>query len=387
MRQKDAATQESSIRWWDVFRISIACYVPALIIVVVSFFLFRNTSISSQSNQTNQLLTEEQRNQITEEVKKALKRQPEEVEEALALQRAISEVPISIVAKEYIDGQVRQESEEQVKQVEDEVNNLKENWKGDLFGQIAFPVVFAIASIFAAFAVKDILTEILKEQERDRIKQELKQELRNQIVPEAIERDEINERVEAVEICTYWIEYELMTLSINQLIDEIKETSSSSQKIEDNVLSAIDNFFNRANLVLDKVSSNVREKELELIRRSKSEILSTKLRSIGLDDKVQALIKKTNEKLQTTGREKDKLESGPESKFVRLENILQVQMRLLLTTLNRLQEKSDSNEIVNLTDEVEKWVAIDWKIRYEENKNRARQSRNVSSIKPPFQRD
>ncbi len=143
--------------------------------------------------------------------------------EGLISEKAFSENPNSILAKGYIDGQIKQEVQEQAEKVtKDEIDKLKADWKGDLFGQISFPVIFTIASIFAAFAVKDILTEILKQEEKDKVKRELEHDL-IPMISETVETNPVLvQRLQSVEAYTSWLEHELLKIIIDQVLEELK---------------------------------------------------------------------------------------------------------------------------------------------------------------------
>lgn len=169
---------------WKIGGVLVIYYLPTFLLVVVSFFFFKPAS-----TQTNQKIDQQQIEQIKKEVTETVQDEPaksktqpgptitpeqisqikkaiqeeigklQELEKmALAQQKVANDN--SIVAQGYIEGEIKSQSEEAA---ENKVGELKENLKGDLFGQIAFPVIVAIASIFVAFAVKDALTEIIKE--------------------------------------------------------------------------------------------------------------------------------------------------------------------------------------------------------------------------------
>ncbi|MEO1351557.1 MAG: hypothetical protein AAFW84_22590 [Cyanobacteria bacterium J06635_15] len=373
---------------WNLIKVPIICYSPALLIVLASFGIFRFVNLSSQNDGAiDQVFTEQQKNTIAEEVDKVWESRQEELGELLVQQEAITKAPNSDLAKGYIDGIIRQEVQEQSQRAaQDEIDKLKADWKGDLFSQISFPVILAIASIFAAFAVKDILVEIIKEQERDRIRKGLAKELEDQMLPKAIEfsQTELEKKLSSLESYAYWLEYELLRVSVNQIINEIKDSSvRNSGETGDYVLSVVERSLNRADSILGMVSSDFREEELELIRRSGHEVIKTKCKQIFLDDEVQENAKKIGEKIQ----EFEEKNSGyhdemAENRVVRMERIFKVQISLLKATLWKLQD--DGNEsIESLIKEIDRYISIDRKELYRENKEKARKARLASSVKLP----
>lgn len=321
---------------WRILVVPISTYLSFFIIISITFLLFKPSNISLQNtNETNQSLTKEQKKQIAEEVNMLIATQQKKSSQ----QKAFSETPNSILAKGYIDGQIKQEAQEQAEKVaKDEIDKLKADWKGDLFGQISFPVIFAIASIFAAFAVKDILTEILKKEEKEEVKQELEQELRNQVVPEAIKHNqvEINKHIDEIETYTYWLEHELIGIMLAQITDDSKsELLVNLKEAEEKNIWAIEKLFYRANTTLNKVSSRLLGTDLNLIREAEYIDLKSRIKGIGLSESSQEiLLDKLDKSHQIASGAKDE-QLLPEYSYERIDNIAEMQIRLLVAKLSK----------------------------------------------------
>lgn len=340
-QKSESAMNKPKVNWRVAFTVSVACYLPAFLLVLtsglVSYFLFQNSRTFPQDtnniSSTNSPLTEQQ---VEEKIKKVLAQQ--------AAIRTVKEN--SPLAEKYIDGQIKQEARDQAeKAAQDEIDKLKADWKGDLYGQISFPIIFSIASIFAAFAVKDVLTEILKEQERNEIKQELKRELRDQIVPEAIEynQEKINDRIEIIEAYTYWLEHELLGIALAQLIDESKKKANiSSEEIE-----AIEKLLDRANTILNRISSEFRQADFKLLREAEYVALKSRIKNIGLTESSQSdLLDKLSKKPQVDSEKKDGFQLLLENPYEHIDNIVEVQMRLLIITLSKaLKNETDDDQL------------------------------------------
>ncbi len=198
---------------WLLLRVSFFSYLPALILLVLSFAVFKFTSnpqpavsdltlssfilTKNEEKSLSQLkekeiskksLTEEEGKElekleikekfqkvIENQIKKSAEQELEKQSNLLKSTEKLRDEKEFDLVNGYIGGEIyRQSKKEAETAAKDAIEKLKADWKGDLFGQISFPVVFAIASIFAAFAVKDILTEILKTEDKDALKKEIK---------------------------------------------------------------------------------------------------------------------------------------------------------------------------------------------------------------------
>lgn len=313
-----------------VFGVSAACYLPAILIVLLSHFWFGSSNKPSQNfSSAEQTLTNEQKKYIAEEVKKVLEQQPQEVEQARVQQEVISKIQTSIIAKEYIDGQIQQTAKVEAAQAaKGEIDRLQADWKGDLFGQITFPVVFAIASIFAAFAVKDILTEILKDQEKEKLKKEIEQELLDQIVPAAVEssQSEINRRIETIESYAYLLEYQITGILVNRsLNNEDRESSSISEDIRKNNQLTIEKLLDRATTALLMNADKLRGKDWEVFKAAECLALTAQIQDAGLSETSK---NKLLEKLAKGSQIADEKEK--EDPYSRIDDVIEVQLRLLI---------------------------------------------------------
>jgi hypothetical protein len=238
-RWEQIKDQMVNIPWLSIlkpFGVSIACYLPAFLLVILSASLFKPAITPS-----NQTLTKEEIEQITEKVKQALEGQQKKGKvSASAQNKAVSDISTpsnastSIVAQGYIDAKIKEENKELAEQAaKDEIEKLQSSWKGDLFSQITFPIVFAIASIFAAFAVKDILTEIIKDEKIKELERKINNDFNNlekakssQIITELKEaksdlelsnekiiENSIKEKTQAINLALAWLESKYRTKS------------------------------------------------------------------------------------------------------------------------------------------------------------------------------
>jgi len=303
------------------FLIPAFCYLPAFGLVWLSSNVFKPTTANTQISEMGTL-----EKQVETEVKKQLN-----------LRRAVPQGELQ-----------KQISDEVKKATREEIENQENKVKGDLFGQISFPVLFAIASIFAAFAVKDILTEILKEQEKEKIKQELKQELETQIVPEAIvfSRENISRKLQEVEDYAYWLEHEFLNVAINQVFSEINKSSIPiSKEIETRSLTAVEALFERADIALNRISSSFKKKDLELLRKAEYGVLEAQMRSIKLSQESKdCLLSMLKEKSQVAVEQGDQPRLPPEDCYKRMDDVFQIQMRLLIVTLSKIRDNDNNSE-------------------------------------------
>jgi len=294
------------------FLIPAFCYLPAFGLVWLSSNVFKPTTANTQISEMGTL-----EKQVETEVKKQLN-----------LRRAVPQGELQ-----------KQISDEVKKATREEIENQENKVKGDLFGQISFPVLFAISSIFAAFAVKDILTEILKEQEKDKIKQELRQEL-IPMISEAVENNpSLSQRILAVETYTRWLEHELLNIAVHQTFDELhKSLGSSFEEIREN-LGTIEKLLNRSKATLYEVGKSrvggFKESNLELLQEAELAIFQAKVKSIGLEEKMQnyLLLKLSEAPVMTRKNQSDLVQEDPNS---RMDEIFQMQIDLLISTLKKL---------------------------------------------------
>lgn len=325
--------------------VAILCYLPAFILVILGAWLFRpSNTLSPEPTKESITISQEELNQ---RISKELGNLREEDLEQLQAQRAIaSDSPNSVMAQGYLDSQIRQEVGIQTGEaVRSAVDELKSDWKGDLFSQISFPMVFAIASIFAAFAVKDILVEILKDQEKSKLKKALENELET-FVSDSVEtaiaskiRDITND-IKELEAYTYWLEHELLDIEISQSINrinqcDISKTGLLNSKEEETNVAALKALFDRSKNALEKVSADfVAGSDFLRLEKARNKVLEMKVSSSNLSQMSQV---KLMDQLQ---KYTDWDESDPvkESIQARMEELLKTQMSVLIATLSKLPE-------------------------------------------------
>lgn len=383
--------------WFKILKISIAGYLPAFLIVLMSAFLFKSTITLPQEGKVNRLSqvpTTEERKQIIKEIAKDVKRQLEsQQEEAKNDASQQNEVVASLIkspntatsiwAKGYIDAKINEKFTEQNQNLaeqaaEDKIEKLQALWKEDLLDKIIFPVVFTIVSIFAAFAVKDVLMEILKEQERGKIKTELQEDLKNYLkeylVSHIIEEKQkpLTSALKAVEASTYWLEHELLNIEINQIIND--SSLLDSNEIKEKSQLAVQKLFDRANLALDNISHDFKNDDFLYFKKAENKILSTKLTGLGLGQVNESI------KPQKAGTKIDQIMLLQESKYKRIDELFEVQMRFMISTLTKLQKKlEDPSEINGFINDLQRHLARDINLEAY-----TRESEFISDILPPL---
>jgi hypothetical protein len=375
--------EKKVVAWQEALKVSMSLFIPAFVLMVVSFFLFNPALVNMLTDLRREQVEKEVKKQLGEEIKKQVQ---EEVKSQVAEERAkildgqkalLNLDKESPLGRTYVSGEINKQAKEQAEKVaKEEISQAK----GDLFGQITFPLIFAIASIFAAFAVKDILTEVLKEQERGRIKRDIETNLRtdliSQIVPKVVaqEKQQITDRLEHIEGYAHWLEHQILNILITQTIDDLKNKTTSLQ-IDPKFLSAIEKISDRSIVTLEKSSVNFREKYLKEIKNFEESVLSIKLTSIGLStEEEKALI--------STFGESSKVRS--KSEVYQGQSIFQAQMGLLRVTLSKLEiEGENSREIINILDQIDQIISKDPRVEHQEIVGIATRLQENYGVKPP----
>ncbi len=377
---------DKKVAWQEALKVSLSMSIPALILMVVSFFLFNPALVSLLTDLRREQVEKEVKRQVGEEIKKQAQEEAkiqvaQERAKILDGQKALLKLDKeSPLGRTYVSGEINKQAKEQAqKAAKDEIGQAK----GDLFGQITFPVIFAIASIFAAFAVKDILTEVLKEQERNRIKRDIETNLRtdliSQIVPEAVaeKKQKINERLDDIEGYAYWLEHQILNIFINQAIGELNESSIPSQN-EPKLLLAIEKLNNRSIVTLEKASGNFRRKYFVDIKKFEESTLQIKLDSVKLSAKESTQQKQA---IILAFDESDKRKN--EREVYKGQSLFQTQMGLLRIALNRLTvEDGCSIERKKLLDELDENIAKDPREQYQKNTEINAKREEESQVKP-----
>ncbi|BAZ07518.1 hypothetical protein [Calothrix sp. NIES-3974] len=372
-------------------------YLPALIIVLISI-LPSLVLLGKASEITSRIQTLETKlNQQGTNPSERKNNQPSTSGNAIAIEN-------SEFAQAYIEKQVTIEVNRQLQQAaQDEINKAK----GDLFAQITFPVLFAIASIFAAFAVKDILTEILKQEEKEKVKNDIQSQLEKQIglevekdksttLKEKLEQqirkligigDEISvghpdlktvlqenidqktsgleERTKNLENYIDCLEYQLLTIEMNQVI----ESSPDSRQIVRKMYSL------KNHLLADMSKTGDSLKTIDLLQRGDAEILRLNANYDTSDNQT------TPESTIITHFQ----ESQQKWNILKRE-LFDIQVNLLLITLRKLlpkDDKDENNTIVKLIQDIEDFINRDVMQEYESGIQTAKRISSESVISRP----
>lgn len=361
--QKNLKSNSTS-RQWELSRLTILCYAPAFLLVILSFWymlilnLFPNQELVTVfiNRQIEQKILEN----LERETDTPLDTKQQDAEKGLIDEQIITKDADSILVKGYIDGQVREEvqiqaekvAKAEVNQAKTELETLKNNWTADLFNQIAFAVIFTVASIFAAFAVKDVLTEILKDQEKDRIKQDLKRDLEVYITDDLLmaqiksQTRKLDYKLEKIEAYTYWLEHELLTTKIIQALNDAKTYNlSETQKNNPNkdTLHILNRLLTRSQHTLTKASEFLEGKHHNLLKEGERKIFEQNIKSAKFNSPLeQKLLQKVDTKRKSATELKQQPNLEEETVKQLFDNILEVQIALLFTTLNKLPEKDEN---------------------------------------------
>jgi hypothetical protein len=385
---------------WPFFRISLLTYLPAFILVLFCFALFRyaNNPQKPEASQVEKQAQLDLENLIKTSLRKELAMQNEIIKKA----GNTDDKQLYILDK-YVSGEIyRQLKEESESAAKDEIEKLKADWKGELFGQISFPVLFAIASIFAAFAVKDVLTEILKDNEKEKLESDMRQDLGklvgvnlsgaesftadsnslkislessfSSLIGIDSEEDpttlkgklekifsarvsEIKREAQWLQTYTYWLEYKLLSMEMASIFN-----SDCLQADKD---ISIEMISRREQYVLEYITSSSGQKK-DLIRRAEQIILQSKT------------------DFSLLGKENPK----PESWDDRETECFKIQMNLLLVTLDKLKKsttggRDDDSELNTVINTIKDFIGKDFVAAAEEGRKGSRDARAASSVQEP----
>jgi hypothetical protein len=177
-------------------------------------------------------------------------------------------------------------AEQSEKAVKQELEKLKADWKGDLYGQISFPLVFAIASIFAAFAVKDILIELLKKQEQESISKAIEDRVRAtlpRMLEESIRtsKKDIAESLQTIEAHMSWLEFQMLKIEIDSEIDNLEQEFKSKGLTKD-LAKEFNTIVKRLFLNLKQSDKIIRSDYLMMIEEHTELTISSQLKRIGI---------------------------------------------------------------------------------------------------------
>lgn len=385
VNKKKTSTSNPASRQWELSRLTILCYAPAFLLVILSFWYMLISNLFPNQELFTVLINRQIEQKVPEilerEIEPTSDNQQQDTEKGLTQEQIITDDADSILVKGYIDGQVREEvqiqaekaAKAEINQAKTELETLRNSWTADLFNQIAFAVIFTVASIFAAFAVKDVLTEILKDQEKTRIKQELKNELELYVTDDLL-KDKVRSQtrtldrnIKNIEAYTYWLEHELLADKIFQLLDntcsssvpgvqqnnsnsEAERLSSSqesvlNEKIEDNIVLSLEKMMDRSYRSLQKASGKFISSDIDLFKAAERECLKQNIKCAQLKEISKiALLQKLDD------LEKDKAFNTEvswlhkETVDERFINIFEVQVMLLIETLSKLP--GDNSELI-----------------------------------------
>lgn len=252
-----------------------------------------------------------------------------------------------------------------------EQTQLVDKIKGDLIGQILYPVIFAIASIFGAFALKDGVSEFLKEKDRENFKKELENKLEIGKIKECI-RDLQNfqflceNSLRAMNGYSMWTEYQnLQDESINLIHNRLP---SSSPALDKDLLLTFSKTLERSKKTLNLVSREFRDSDFGIILDSSKGILKSKVREKITNLTCQGkFIYQIDKFLQvdSTFHNGDKLLL--EERRERIDNIFQIQLRLLELDLRNLPSDPSIDSLIN---RIRQRLNEDPQVVYEENSDR-----------------
>ncbi|MBD2358378.1 hypothetical protein H6G41_27840 [Tolypothrix sp. FACHB-123] len=354
-----SAKDKKVAAWQEALKVSMSVFIPAFVFMVVASFLFNPAQVNMLKDLRREQVEKEVKKQLGEEIRKQVQ---EEVKSQVAGERSkildgqkalLNLDKESPLGRTYVSGEINKQVKDEAEKVaKDEISQAK----GDLFGQIIFPVIFTIASIFAAFAVKDILTEVLKEQERDRIKRDIETNLRNdleyRIVPKlfAKEKQDTSNRFNELEGYVHWLEHQILNIIITNLIDDMKKNNLS--QIEKEVSLAIEKIRDRSIVTLEKSSGKFIQKYFKDIKNFEDSVLDSQLKSILLNEAAKNTLTSTFNKSRQKRSEREEFDQG--------QSIFKAQMGLLIITLGKLVgEYENSDEIINLIEEIDKRISYD----------------------------
>ena len=199
--------------------------------------------------------------------------------------------------------------------------------------------------------MKDVLTEFLKEQEKDRVKQELKDGLESYINDELLEEkvrvknQELTFNVEKLETYTYWLEHELLTNKIIQLLKDMEVSEDDDGGVE--VASETEDvrvllkLLDRSQQTLEKVSTVFpnNKKKGTLFIEAEEKVLSESLERANLSkDSKQVLSKKMNYFAQQSANRKHAKKIREETINKRIDSAYEAQVSLFIATLEKLPD-------------------------------------------------
>lgn len=315
---RDELKEINDNKWWKTLLLPFVAYFPAFLLVIVAFLCFRfpNTGKPESSATLTPVLEEKIRETVKNQISSAVtpdleNRVRKTVADQLALENIVDQAERSRVAQEYVQKLIKVEVQDQSgKSAKDEVDKLKADWKGDLFGQISFPVIFAIASIFAAFAVKDILTEILKRDEKDKLENDIRKNLQGRLFEkvkeqrlelegllEELTEKKIKDTLDLIERKVDFLEYETASLTALQ---PLISRSSYQVAYEQNLI--LDSNARVIQILCNLIEKRPKDEQtplLELALRYELEELPNRLsNSDGLSGEIPTKIKSLDKELQ-----------------------------------------------------------------------------------------
>lgn len=366
-----------------LFMLAMACYLPAFGLVLLSFLSFslfnrspkQDSPLSfSQREEIEKIAKQKVTEVIDNELSAALDRRQTDLEIFIPQGQSTSNDPDPILLTGYINERVQRQAQiEAEKAAIAKIEELKTDWTAGLFNQIAFAVIFTVASIFAAFAVKDVLTEILKDQEKDRIKKDLKKELEGYVTDDLM-TDKIKSHtrrltsdIEGIEVYAYWLEHELLTSRIAQLLKDtcysrspnIQKNESNSQvtqdsdmqdvvifsDIEEDVVLSLKRLIGRSHQAFEKVSGSFFKSELEIFENAKRSCLKQSIQSSQLkEDSKEILLEKVDSLELVSSNKTNAPWLRKEINEKRINSLFKVQAALLVKTLGRLP--GDNSELI-----------------------------------------
>jgi len=394
--EEGSSKEKTKLESLNLFKMSTACYLPAFLIVFLSFAFSMIENIFLNADQSNTVAASERIEAIIkEEIDETLNNRLASSGETLTQQESDADAFRSASAKEYIDDRIREEARVQAEKVlGTEINSLESDVKGDLLTQISLPVVFAVASIFAAFAVKDVIVEMLKDREKDRVKQEISRDLELHLVSDllpnyvSLENNRIVTALKQIEAYTYWLEHKLLNAEIVKAIDDESNSSLLDQTEKDSNLIAIERLIDRSKMVMCEVSRNFESSKFQNLKKAEDIILEMKIKGADLNIQIQnRLLERLESTAQQPTEKSEKSVLTRESIYDRVDSIFEIQINLVIATLSKLKTGDDSESEEELDVAIEsfkKALVRDVQERAERAERSRKFNAAIETIRTPY---
>jgi hypothetical protein len=257
------------------------------------------------------------------------------------------------IAKPNVEKSQPTDSTGKTVEVKDLVANEVAKVKSDLFGQISFPVIFSIVSIFAAFAVKDIVSEFLKKDEKKDIVEEIKSMIETTIIPRIMKehKDNVFSNLKELEAYIAYLEYEMLRNSLKQILDGISQAGPLSNAWNDQIIASINQISERKNYKMLQVSPYFGDLKLQEMLHADIQYMKAAVKTIKSNNKIkEALVIEIDGLSKNVSSQKALIRFIPENISSRSSDLFQTQLNLLITTLMGSPENNEElvKEILDL---------------------------------------